>query len=136
VLLKYPIQGLALVLAAACIAVLLPRPAKAGNLSLALHASSLNTTSSQVVVQREGGSGPSAKTCRVTGCSREICSDHDQITPCIWKPEYSCYRKTLCELQPDGGCGWAMTPELKGCLIRAASSPTGDLKRRANPPPH
>src|SRR5689334_18283539 len=88
---KYQIRGLALMLAAACIAVLLSRPAKAGNLSFTLHGSGLNTTSSQVVVQREDGASPSAKTCKVTGCSREICSDHDEVTPCIWKPEYSCY---------------------------------------------
>jgi hypothetical protein len=134
--LKYQIQGLALVLAAACIAMLLPRPAKAGSLSLALHASGQNTASSQVVVQREDGSSPSVKACRVTGCSREICSDHDEITPCIWKPEYSCYKKVFCELQPDGDCGWMMTPELKACLNHALSSSTGDLKRRTSPPPH
>jgi hypothetical protein len=136
VLSKFQIQGRALILAAACIAVLLSRPAMAGNLGLALHASGLNTTGSQVVAQREDDSSGSAKRCSVTGCSREICSDHNEITPCIWKPEYGCYKKALCELQPDRNCGWTMTPELKACLSQAPSSPTGNLKRRANPTPH
>ena len=60
---------------------------------------------------------PAAGECRATGCSGQICSDEDVITTCEFKPEYACYMTAKCERQPEGRCGWTMTPELKSCLL-------------------
>lgn len=54
--------------------------------------------------------------CLRSGCSHEVCSDQDVITPCLWRAEYACYRDAICERQDDGACGWSATPELKACL--------------------
>jgi hypothetical protein len=56
------------------------------------------------------------KPCIKTGCSGQVCSDHDVITTCIYRTEYECYKKATCERQSDGNCGWTKTPELTSCL--------------------
>jgi hypothetical protein len=56
------------------------------------------------------------KPCMKTGCSSQVCSDHDVITTCEWRPEYACYQKATCERQPDGNCGFTTTRELTSCL--------------------
>lgn len=67
--------------------------------------------------QQGGGSGTAGGRCYVGGCSSEICSDTpDQASPCIYKPEFACYRKATCERQADGACGWTQTAELSACL--------------------
>jgi uncharacterized protein DUF6748 len=54
--------------------------------------------------------------CIKTGCSRAICSDHNVISTCEWRPEYACYQKATCERQADGNCGFTQTRELTSCL--------------------
>lgn len=54
--------------------------------------------------------------CVVSGCSSEICAEQAMFSPCIFKPEFACYKKTACERQADGQCGWTMTPAVKACL--------------------
>jgi hypothetical protein len=56
------------------------------------------------------------KPCMKTGCSGIVCSDHDVISTCEWRPEYACYQKAICERQPDGNCGFTKTRELTSCL--------------------
>ena len=56
------------------------------------------------------------KPCMKTGCSRTICSDHNVISTCEWRPEYACYQKATCERQADGNCGFTQTRELTSCL--------------------
>jgi hypothetical protein len=69
--------------------------------------------------QREGTQAcapPGTDGCRVTGCSGQVCADHDVATTCEWQPEYACYRDAQCARQPDGSCNWTMTDELASCL--------------------
>lgn len=58
------------------------------------------------------------KRCFKTGCSSQVCADHDVATTCEFRPEYACYQKAVCERQTDGDCGFTMTPELKSCLAQ------------------
>ncbi len=58
----------------------------------------------------------SLKPCMKTGCSRQICSDHNVISTCEWRPEYACYQKATCARQADGNCGFTQTRELTSCL--------------------
>ena len=60
----------------------------------------------------------SMKPCFRSGCSNQVCADHNVITTCEWRPEYECYQKAKCERQTDGNCGFTQTPELKACLLR------------------
>jgi eight-cysteine-cluster-containing protein len=57
--------------------------------------------------------------CRATGCSGQVCADHDVVTTCEWRDEYACYRHAACERQTDGACGWTPSDELKACLEAA-----------------
>jgi outer membrane murein-binding lipoprotein Lpp len=65
---------------------------------------------------------PPADECRVGGCSRQVCADHDVVTTCEWRDEYACYRHAVCERQSDGTCGWTPSDELKAC-VEAARQP-------------
>jgi hypothetical protein len=56
------------------------------------------------------------KPCVRTGCSGQVCADHNVITTCIYRAEYACYQKAKCERQVDGNCGFTKTPELTACL--------------------
>jgi len=57
--------------------------------------------------------------CFIGGCSGQVCSDgQDVVTSCEARPEYVCYRQTVCERQADGQCGWTMTPAVRQCLGR------------------
>lgn len=58
------------------------------------------------------------KPCIKTGCSSQVCADHDVITTCEFRPEYACYKKAACERQADGNCGFTKTRELTECLGR------------------
>ncbi len=71
----------------------------------------------QVYVRKKPESG-SMKPCIKTGCSTQVCSDHNVITTCEFRPEYACYQKAACERQRDGNCGFTKTPELTACLAR------------------
>lgn len=58
--------------------------------------------------------------CHVGGCSAELCSERpDAISPCVYLPEYACYRTAICERQTEGGCGWTASEELRACLEKA-----------------
>lgn len=65
------------------------------------------------------GGSPPAKRCFKTGCSSEVCADRDLVTTCIFRPEFACYQKAVCERQANGECGFRQTPELLACLARA-----------------
>lgn len=60
----------------------------------------------------------SGRPCMKTGCSGQICADHDVVTTCEFRSEYECYKKATCERQADGNCGFTKTPELLACLNR------------------
>jgi hypothetical protein len=60
----------------------------------------------------------SMKPCIKTGCSSQVCSDHNVITTCEFRPEYACYQKAACQRQKDGNCGFTKTAELTACLAR------------------
>jgi hypothetical protein len=63
------------------------------------------------------GNSASLKPCMKTGCSGQICADHEVISTCEYSSEYACYKKATCERQANGDCGFTQTPELKSCLI-------------------
>jgi hypothetical protein len=71
----------------------------------------------QVYIRKKPENG-SLKPCIKTGCSSQVCSDHNMITTCEFRPEYACYQKAACERQRDGNCGFTKTPELTACLTR------------------
>ena len=64
------------------------------------------------------------KECVASGCSGEVCADEARVSPCIFRPEFACYKKTTCERQADGACGWTMTPTVQACLAKAANPTT------------
>ncbi len=78
---------------------------------------SFELKATQVYVRKKGESG-SMKPCIKTGCSSQICSDHNVISTCEFRPEYACYQNATCERQRDGNCGFTKTPELTECLAR------------------
>ncbi|WP_437793269.1 hypothetical protein [Sorangium sp. So ce693] len=74
-----------------------------------------------------GGAGPGGggvaggepASCKVTGCSGQVCADADEdvVTTCEWREEYACYKEHgVCERGASGECGWRATPELEACL--------------------
>ena len=59
--------------------------------------------------------------CFIGGCAAEVCSDRpDQVSPCIWRDAFLCYRDATCARQPGGACGWTPTHELTACLASHA----------------
>jgi hypothetical protein len=66
-----------------------------------------------------GGQPPGARRCFKTGCSSQVCADHDVVTTCEYRPEYACYQKAACARQRNGECGFTQTSELQACLARA-----------------
>jgi len=59
--------------------------------------------------------------CIVTGCSSELCSDHPQASPCIWRADYACYRDAHCgHFGPADECAWEPTEELGACLAKTS----------------
>ena len=65
------------------------------------------------------GKTTAQKPCLKTGCSAQVCADHQVITTCEYKTEYECYKKAACERQASGDCGFTPTPELTACLRRS-----------------
>jgi hypothetical protein len=56
--------------------------------------------------------------CYKGGCSGEVCSSNpEQVSPCIYKPEFECFDQAVCEPQFNGQCGFTTTVELILCLI-------------------
>jgi hypothetical protein len=70
------------------------------------------------VVGKSSGESKGGKPCFRSGCSSQVCTDHNVITTCEWREEYACYQKAACERQKNGECGFTQTPELKACLAR------------------
>lgn len=66
-----------------------------------------------------GPTPPAAKRCFKTGCSAQVCADHEVITTCEFRAEYACYQRAACERQANGECGFTQTRELAACIARA-----------------
>lgn len=68
--------------------------------------------------QKPGVSGSGA--CKSTGCSGQLCLDADKaeeiVTTCEYRAEYACFKKTKCERQSNGNCGWTQTTAFTACL--------------------
>ena len=68
--------------------------------------------------------------CKVTGCSMQVCSDHDVITTCEFLPWYRCFHYTECgNYGKDGACTWKPTQGYAECLAfygRAISCSSDD----------
>jgi hypothetical protein len=58
------------------------------------------------------------KPCIKTGCSGEICADEEMMSTCVYRAEYACYKKAVCERQPGGNCGFTKTTALTTCIAR------------------
>lgn len=67
--------------------------------------------------------------CHRTGCAKQVCAEQEEITPCLYLPEYACYDTATCERQLGGACGFTPTPALSQCLKDAA-----DRQLRMNQP--
>lgn len=76
--------------------------------------------------------GDVKKTCIVTGCSSQVCSDKEVITTCEWKAGYACFRNAKCEVQPNGECGWTKTAEYEACLNQMITA--GKQSATTSPP--
>src|SRR5713226_1684337 len=66
---------------------------------------SFELKATQVYVRKKPENS-SMKPCIKTGCSSQVCSDHNVITTCEFRPEYACYQKAVSERQTDGNCGF------------------------------
>jgi hypothetical protein len=58
--------------------------------------------------------------CETSGCNGEICSEKGQrrVSPCVILPQHECLKKSKCEPQESGKCGWTKTPEYDACMKR------------------
>jgi eight-cysteine-cluster-containing protein len=58
-------------------------------------------------------------TCRVAGCSGQLCVDRsleDVLTTCEWRTEYECLQHSSCgSFGPGGACAWEPTPDYLMC---------------------
>lgn len=76
-----------------------------------------------------------AKECKVTGCSSQVCAEaqneEEIVTDCEWKAEYACYKQVCnspgcktarCERQRSGECGWTQDEALVRCLKEASEN--------------
>ena len=58
--------------------------------------------------------------CVVSGCSSELCGPEAWASPCVFLPQYACFRDAVCSasgtLGPMSGCGWELDDELRECL--------------------
>jgi hypothetical protein len=68
------------------------------------------------VICTEVACAPVVEPCQKTGCSGELCADHDIPTACLWTESYACYQTATCARQADGQCGFTQTPALTQCL--------------------
>lgn len=69
---------------------------------------------------------PIATRCVVGGCSGELCvakNEEALASICVYRSEYTCYKKARCEIQQNGACGWTQTPELTACMKTAQTTP-------------
>jgi hypothetical protein len=68
---------------------------------------------------------PSPSDCRRTGCSGQLCADHDVASTCEYRSEYACYLTAACERQADGTCAFTPTDELARCLANGGPGDAG-----------
>lgn len=61
-------------------------------------------------------SSANLKSCIISGCNNDICSDSKVIVDCVEDEGESCYQEASCEHQADNQCGWTQTEELTQCL--------------------
>lgn len=58
--------------------------------------------------------------CVVGGCSGQICmaegSKAKEVSTCVWRNQYTCYRNAICGRNESGQCAWKETSELNTCL--------------------
>lgn len=65
-----------------------------------------------------------ALTCKATGCSGQLCSDHDVVTTCEYLPYYACFAKSECgTFGTDGGCAWKQTTDYVSCMNSFGKTP-------------
>jgi len=68
------------------------------------------------------------KKCIRTGCSGEICSDQNVITPCQYRCEYGCYQNyAKCE-EVDSSCQWVEEAGFSFCMEKCAKE---DLENKS-----
>ncbi|NCU41673.1 MAG: hypothetical protein EOM19_03025 [Candidatus Moranbacteria bacterium] len=66
--------------------------------------------------------------CGVSGCNGELCvnfaekGEMDDVSSCVFKEEYTCYKEALCQRQESGECAWTMTENLSQCLEKEKTS--------------
>lgn len=60
--------------------------------------------------------------CKATGCSGQVCADHDVITTCEYTAEYACYKKAKCERQHNRECAWTQDGILTECLAKTRTA--------------
>lgn len=60
------------------------------------------------------------KLCETSGCNNEICNEKGKtrISPCVILPQHECLRKTKCEVQKTGKCGWTENEDYLACMKR------------------
>lgn len=58
--------------------------------------------------------------CEPSGCSGQVCAEKGKgvITTCLMLPRFECVKKSRCEVQSDGKCGWTPTQDYLSCLKR------------------
>lgn len=68
--------------------------------------------------------------CVITGCNGEVCVDEETsqlmgVTPCMYKPEFACYKETICSHNDSGECTWQETPAFSACIevVRTGGEP-------------
>lgn len=56
--------------------------------------------------------------CETSGCNGELCTEKGKkmISPCVVLPQHQCLKKSKCEAQADGKCGWTQNDEYRACL--------------------
>ncbi len=86
--------------------------------SITVTSSPTSTETSSSVTTSVSSVTSSPKTCKITGCSSQVCADEDVVTDCMYREEYVCYQKAKCEVQNDGKCGWTLTSEIQACLTQ------------------
>ena len=55
--------------------------------------------------------------CIVTGCNSTICSDHEEVSTCEYRPWYKCYKFNKCgHFGSNGECAWLNPPQFEQCV--------------------
>ena len=68
-----------------------------------------------------------AKQCVKSGCSSQLCVDASLgavHSTCEYKESYYCLKKSICEEQKNGECGWTHTPAYTSCMAELEENTT------------